>query len=522
MSAADAAAPFPGAIDARRPAATSRLLLTVSVMASTVMQALDTTIANVALPHMQGQLGATSDEISWVLTSYLVSAAIMMPLTGYFSDRFGRRRYLSISIAGFVVASMLCGLARNLPEIVMFRLLQGAFGAALVPLAQAIMADAYPPEERGHAMSIWSMGVMVGPIIGPSLGGWLTDALSWRWAFFINLPVGIASLLMVMRFCPDTPLRERKMDWTGLGLLSVAIAGTQMVLDRGNGDDWFASTFISVTAVVAAAAFIAFLFYALTTSRKPVFDITVFKDRNFLASGVVTSIMGLSLFGATFIQPVLLEKLLNYPIATAGLVMVPRGVATMLSMRSTGKLIGRVDTRILVAIGITSCAAGSFAMSNYDLNIDTWTAIWPTLLQGFGLGFIYVPLASLQLATLRHDQIADGAGLASLLRTMGQAIGISITATLLSRFGQNEWNQLGGHLNPYNPALSVWLHAHGVSPGSTMAAPLLAAELGRQAEMLAVLNVLKFIAWSCLAMLLCVPLVKSVGTEKYDPALGVD
>lgn len=485
-----------------------RLLLTVAVMASTIMQALDTTIVNVALPHMQGQLGASSDEIGWVLTSYLVAAAIVMPLTGYFSDRLGRRRYLAAAIVGFVAASMLCGLAQNLPQIVLFRLLQGAFGAALVPLAQAILADTYPPHERGHAMSIWSMGVMLGPILGPSLGGWLTDALSWRWTFFINLPVGVASLWLVLRYCPDTERRARSMDWVGLSLISIAVGGTQLVLDRGNEDDWFSSRFILLAALAAAVALVGFVAYALTTARKPVFDLGVFRDRNFLSASLVTMVMGLSMFGATFAQPILLEKLLDYPTVTAGLVMAPRGLATMLSMRFAGRLIGRFDTRAIVTAGVLLSAWGSFQMSRYNLEIAPWDAIWPTLFQGLGLGLIYVPLAALQLATLPPALSAEAAGLGSLLRTLGQSLGISIVSTLLTRLGQSEWAQLGGHINPYDPALRVWLHAHGLSSVDAHTAPLLGLELSRQAQILALINVMQFIGWSALAMLPLIPLVR--------------
>src|SRR6218665_1074979 len=258
-----------------------RFFLTVAVMASTVMQVLDTTIVNVALPQMQGELGASPDQISWVLTSYLVASAIMMPLTGFFSDRIGRKKYLLISIGGFVIASMLCGIAQNITEIVLFRILQGMFGAALVPLAQAIMVDTYPLEERARAMSIWGMGVMVGPIAGPTVGGWLTETLDWRWTFFINLPVGILSLILAMRYVPDTEKRLRKMDWTGFVLLGLAIGGLQYFLDRGNGDDWFSSTGITVAAIIGVTALLLFLWHSLRGREHPLFSMKIFADRNF-------------------------------------------------------------------------------------------------------------------------------------------------------------------------------------------------------------------------------------------------
>jgi DHA2 family multidrug resistance protein len=500
----------------------NRLLLTVAVMASTVMQALDTTIATVALPNMQGQLGASSDEISWVLTSYLVSAAIMMPLTGYFADRFGRKRYLLAAIVGFVMTSMLCGVAQSLPQIVLFRLMQGACGASLGPLASAILADAYPLEERGKAMSLWSMGVMVGPVLGPSLGGWLTDMLSWRWAFYINLPIGIISVLLVMRYCPETTLRERRMDWTGLALMVLAIGGAQMVLDRGNDDDWFSSQFIIVTTLASAIAMIAYITHTLGAPRKGLFDITVFKDRNFMSAGLVNTMMGLSMFGSMFIQPILLEQVLRYPVQTAGLVMMPRGVATMISMHLTGHLVGRIDARLLVATGILFIMVGTFAMAGYNFDVSPWQVTWPMLLQGFGQGFVYVPLATLQFYTLRTEQISEAAGLASLMRTMGQSIGVSIVATLRTRIGQGAWEQLGGYLNPYNPALQSYLQAHGFMSATPFAAQLLGMELLRQSQMLALINVTKFIGWSCVVMLLFIPLVKPVKSRRVEDPVIID
>lgn len=485
-----------------------RILLTVAVMAATVMQVLDSTIVNVSLPHMQGQLSATADEISWVLTSYLVSSAIMLPLTGFFTDRLGRRQFLLLSITGFVLASMLCGLAQSLSQIVIFRLAQGIFGAALVPLSQAILVDIYPPSERARAMSIWSMGVMVGPILGPTLGGYLTETLSWRWNFFINVPVGVLTLLLVLNYCPASPRRERSMDWVGLALLSLAIAGLQIVLDRGNDDDWFNSQFILATAVTSAVSLAGFIAYSLTTTRHPVFDLSVLSDRNFLAAGLVTTLMTLGMFGATFVQPILLEKMLDYPTTTTGLVMGPRGIATLLSMNLAGRAIGRIDTRLIVTFGILVCAGGSLQMAHYSPDIAPFSIIWPTAIQGFGIGFIFVPLATLQLSTLKPHQTAEGAGLASLLRALGQSLGVSIIATLLTRFGQTEWTLLGGYLNPYNPALQTWLARTGLHATDPAAVAILGMELGRQAQMLALVNIMKFIGGACLAMLLFVPLVK--------------
>src|SRR5213078_755070 len=289
------------------PSGSERLMITLAVMSATLIQVLDTTIVNVALPHMAGELGATTDQVSWVLTSYLVSSAIVMPLTGYFADTIGRKRFLMISIAGFVAASALCGIAQSLYQIVAFRLLQGVFGAALVPLSQAIMSDAYPPEERGKAMAIWGLGVMVGPVAGPTLGGWLTDIGSWRWTFYINLPVGLLSLFLAWQYVPESGRRARRMDWTGLVLLGSGIAGLQYLLDRGTQQDWFAANDIRVAALCAIVGIGAFCWHSLRRGRDALFDLRIFQDRNFAMSCLVMAAMGLGLFGGLVLQPILLE-----------------------------------------------------------------------------------------------------------------------------------------------------------------------------------------------------------------------
>jgi DHA2 family multidrug resistance protein len=396
-----------------------RLLITLAVMSATLIQVLDTTIVNVALPHMQGELGASSDEISWVLTSYLVTAAIFMPLTGYFSDVLGRKRYLLISIAGFVAASALCGIATSIVQIVLFRMLQGMFGAALAPLSQAIMSDAYPPEERGSAMAIWGLGIMVGPVLGPTLGGWLTEIASWRWTFYINLPVGALSWFLSSQFVPDTPKKARKMDWPGLALLGGGVAGTQYALDRGNQQDWFAATDIRIATAMGIVGIIGFVLYSLRRPERALFDIRIFTNRNFAMACLSVLMLGLGMFGTIVAQPVLLERLLNYPILTTGLVMAPRGIATAISMLIVGRLVNRVDPRLLVGSGMIISATGSHFMTHYSLDISIFWVIWPTMLQGLGMGLIFVPLSTIAYATMERSRMAEAAGLYSLLRTHG-------------------------------------------------------------------------------------------------------
>jgi DHA2 family multidrug resistance protein len=490
---------------------TGRLLVTLAVMSATLMQVLDTTIVNVALPHMQGQLGATTDQVSWVLTSYLVASAVLMPLTGYFADVLGRKRYLLICIGGFVAASALCGLSMNLPEIVAFRLLQGVFGAALVPLSQAIMADAYPPQERGRAMAIWGLGVMVGPVLGPTLGGWLTDVASWRWTFYINVPVGALSFLLASRYVAETPVRSRRMDWTGLGLVSTGIAATQYFLDRGNQQDWFSAPDIRVAAALGMLGLAAFVAWSLWRPGKALFDVRIFTDRNFGMSCIVMALLGLGLFGGMVVQPVLIEGLLGYPIVTTGLVMAPRGVASAISMIVVGRLVGRVDARILIITGLCLSAAGSYAMTGYSLDVDTFALVWPAALQGLGMGLVFVPLSAIAYATLDRARTAEAAGLFSLVRTMGASVGISLVTTLMTRQAQVLWNQLGAHVNLYDPDLASQLGRLNLSPSDPLAIALLAREVGRQAQMIAMLDAFKLITWSFLVMLPVALLLRRAG-----------
>jgi len=503
------------------PAADSaRLFITLAVMSSTLIQVLDTTIVNVALPHMQGELGATSDQISWVLTSYLVSSAIFMPLTGYFADVLGRKTYLLLCIAGFVVASALCGISMNLVQIVGFRLLQGVFGAALVPLSQAIMSDAFPPEERGKAMAIWGLGVMVGPVLGPTLGGWLTEIASWRWTFYINVPIGGLSCFLAHQFVPDTPKKARRMDWIGLAFLAIGIAGLQYAIDRGNQQDWFSARDIRAAAALGAAGTLAFIVYSFKFPKRALFDIRIFRDRNFGMACLVMSALGLGMYGGMVIQPILLEGLLDYPIVTTGLVMAPRGIATAISMLIVGRLVGRTDPRILVAAGMLLSAGGSYAMTRYSLDIDKFWIIWPAMVQGLGLGLIFVPLSTIAYATLERARMAEAAGLYSLVRTMGSAVGISVITTLLSRQSQVIWNELGGHVQRFNPALIDYLRPLHLAPNDPKAIAIIAQQIGRQAEMLAMLDVFKLITWSFLLMLPMVLLLRR-SKPAADPMASV-
>lgn len=486
----------------------NRMLIVIAIMSATLMQVLDTTIVNVALPHMQGSLGAAPDQISWTLTSYMVASAIIMPLTGYFSDRIGRKNHLIWCIIGFTISSALCGAANSLSMIVLFRLMQGIFGAALVPLSQAILVDIYPPEELGKAMAIWGTGIMVGPVLGPTLGGYLTEIANWRWTFYINVPVGIFSTLLAWRVVPDTIKKARNFDWLGFILIAIAIGSMQYFLDRGNQEDWFNSQSIQITALVSVFGFISFIIYNYFQRGQIVFDLNVFKDRNFTLATLMFVVMGVGIYGSMVIQPLLLENLLNYPVFTAGLMMTPRAIFVMLSMIIAGKITNRFDPRIIVTIGIILCAIGTYACMYYTIEINKVWLIWPLMIQGFGMGLIFVPMSAIAFATLPEKLRVEGAGISSLLRTIGGSIGIAVTVTIFTRHTQIAWNQLVGFVQPYNPALSQYLHSIGMQASNPLAATVVASELANQAQMLAFINVFAFIMWSFLVLLPFVLLLK--------------
>ncbi len=488
--------------DATKLTSFERVMITFAVMTATVMQVLDTTIASVALPYMAGDLGASPDQISWVLTSYLVASAIVMPLTGYFTDKFGQREYLMFSIGLFVVASALCGLSANLPQIVSFRLLQGVAGAALVPLSQAIMVQVFPPDQRGKAMAIWGIGVMVGPILGPTIGGWITEAINWRWTFYVNLPVGLLSFFIVGRFVPRLPRKHgRTMDWWGFTLLGLAIGGLQYVLDRGNQDNWFSSSTIVTAAVVSVIAFIFFVWLSFVPDRKPVFSLEIFKDRNFTLANGVMLLMGLGMFGAIFVQPLMLEQEMNYPVLTTGMVLAPRGIASMIAMMIVGRIIGTVDIRAIILMGIVLSLVGSWGMTQYNLEINTWQIVWPLLFQGAGIGMIFVPLSTAAFSTLSPQFAAEAAGIYSLVRTVGSSIGISLVATLVSRHAQVAWNQLGGGVTIENPLTWQYLAPLHLQPDSPQGAAILGNVLREQANMLSYHDAFVMILASFLLMI---------------------
>jgi DHA2 family multidrug resistance protein len=493
-----------------------RGMITVSIMLATIMQALDTTIANVALPHMQGSLSAAQDQISWVLTSYIVAAAVATPLTGWVSNRIGRKKLFLVSVAGFTVASLLCGIATSIDEMVLFRLLQGIFGAGLVPLSQSVLLDINPPERHGSAMAIWGAGIMVGPILGPTLGGYLTELYNWRWVFLINLPVGLVAFLGILTFVTETKSTgKRSFDLFGFAMLALAIGAFQLMLDRGELKDWFSSGEIVIEAVVAGLAFYLFLAHSLTTER-PFLEMELFRDRNFSVGLVFIFIVGIILLATMALLPPMLQNLMNYPVITTGLVLAPRGIGTMIAMLVVGRLVNRVDARILIFIGLLLTAGSLYDMTGFSLDIGTHDLVRTGITQGLGLGFIFVPLSTITFATLQARLRTDATALYSLVRNLGSSVGISIVVALLSQNTQINHAELAGNVTPYNKVFhlpgvpAIWNLAH---PAGLAAFD---AEVNRQAAMIAYVNDFKLMM---IVTLVALPLLFLVRATR-QPAGG--
>ena len=490
--------------------------ITFSVMAATVMQALDMTIANVALPNMQGSLLATQDQIAWVLTSYIVTSAIMMPPTGFLAGRFGRKRLFIIAVSGFTVASMLCGIADSLEEMVFYRILQGAFGAFLVPLSQAALLDAYPRERHAAAMAIWGVGVMLGPILGPTLGGYLTEYYDWRWVFYINLPVGIMALFGIVTFVHETEKdRERQFDWFGFILVGLAVGAFQLMLDRGELKDWFESTEIIIEATLAAVALYMYVVRSATASRKPFIDPHIFADRNFVVGLVLIFIFGGVLLTALALLPPFLQNLMDYPVVTVGVVLAPRGIGAMIAMFIVSRLSRKVDMRTFLVIALTTVAWTMWLMTEFTLEVSTWTLVWTGFVQGVGLGFFYAPLNVATFWTLPERHRTEGAGMFNLCRNLGASVAISVLIGLVTRYTQINHAELVGHVNPYAPAMrgvgtpELWSLAEPAGRAAFN------AEVTRQAAAIAYINDFLLMTWVSLA---AIPLVFLFRLPRLDHA----
>lgn len=490
----------------------SKVLTATAVLLAVLMVILDMTVVNVALPHMMGALGATPDQITWVLTSYIVAEAVVIPTSGFLAGRFGRKRVILVSVAGFVVASMLCGQAETLAQMVIFRLLQGAFGAGVVPLSQAIMVDTFEAKNRGKAMAIWGIGILLGPIMGPTVGGFITDHLGWRWVFYINLPIGIINLALIMAYLKQTPRTAAVADWIGALLLAIGVGSLQMLLDRGNGDGWLESNFIIALIVISLACLIAF---TIRSFRRPdaILRLSLLKDHNLATATFMIMAFGVGMLSTIALQPLFLEHLLGYPASTAGLVMAPRGIAVAMGMVFVATTINRFEPRWLVLIGLTLAAAGTYATTWYNLDVDVFWIIAPGVVQGIGMGMIFVPLSTLAYQTLPREASDQAAGIFNLARTIGGSIGIAIAATVLTRDSHANWQSLGAGINPYNPALHSWLDSTGLSLSDPHTPQMLGLELMRQSTMIGFIEAFGFVT---LSFLVLIPLVLLLRPQPTD------
>jgi DHA2 family multidrug resistance protein len=431
-------------------------LVAVSVMAATFMEVLDTSVANVALPHIAGNLSVTTDEATWVLTSYLVSNAIILPATAWLSSLFGRKRFLVGCISVFTLASVLSGAATSLNMLVLARILQGVGGGALQPIAQSVLLESFPPHKRGQAMAFYGMGIVVAPVIGPTLGGWITDNYSWRWIFYINLPIGIIATLMAQAFVEDPPYLKRgvqKIDYIGFGLMAIWLATLQIILDKGQQDDWFQAPWIRWFAVISVLAMIAFLVWELMVDH-PIVQLRVLKNRNFAVATMMITVLGVVLFGSTALLPLFLQNLMGYPALNSGLAVSPRGIGAFLSMMIVGRIIGKVDTRFLIGGGFIGLSSTMFMLSHINLDITAWNIMLPNILSGVTMGFIFVPLTTSSTATLPQAEIGNASGIYNLMRNIGGSIGISVVTTLLARAQQVHQAVLATHMTPFDPAFT--------------------------------------------------------------------
>ncbi|WP_243371852.1 DHA2 family efflux MFS transporter permease subunit [Geotalea sp. SG265] len=444
------------------PKTINKWLITIAVMLPTIMEIIDTSVANVALPHMQGSLNAGTDEITWVLTSYLVANAVVLPMTGWLARMFGRKRFLLTCIVLFTVSSFLCGAAPTLELLIFFRIIQGAAGGALIPTSQAIMMETFPPQEQGMAMAIFGVGAMFGPIIGPALGGWITDNLNWRWIFYINLPIGVIAVIMVAYFIYDPAYLKGKVraaiDYWGLALLIIGLGTLQVVLDKGQQDDWFSSSFILTNAVISALTLSALIYVELKHPH-PIVNLRLFKNVSFSAGNFIMFIVGFCLYSSIMLIPLFLQTLMGYDATLAGMVLAPGGVATLITMPFVGAAIQRYDGRKVVLCGLIIGAWSMFIMRGFTLEASYWDFVWPRIILGFGLAMIFVPLTTVTLATIQREEMGNATGIFNLLRNVGGSVGIAISATMLARYGQFYQNSLVGHITPYDPAVRQRLAA---------------------------------------------------------------
>ncbi|HXU45486.1 MAG TPA: DHA2 family efflux MFS transporter permease subunit [Thermoanaerobaculia bacterium] len=490
-------------------------IVAISVMLATFMEVLDTTVVNVSLPHIAGSLSSSVEEATWALTSYLVANAIVLPMTGWLAGRFGRKRLLLLSVVGFTISSFLCGLAPTLPLLIFFRVVQGLTGGCLQPLSQAVLLETFPPESRGKAMAFWGLGIVVAPIIGPVLGGWLTDNTSWRWVFYINVPVGLLALLLIQLYIHDPSYLRRareKIDYWGLGFLALGIGALQILLDKGQEDDWFSSDLIRILGVTAAIGLIAFVVRELMT-RAPIVDLRALKNRTYATGVLLMTVMGFGLYGALVMVPIFLQTLLRYPAYQAGFAMAPRGIGSFLAMPVVGLILNRVGAKRLLLAGFYLAAFTLFWHGTLDLDAGYWDIFWPQFVQGVSLGLLFVPLTAAAMSPISREKMGNATSIFNLMRNIGGSVGIATATTLLARRQQVHFSILGAHVDPFDPRAKAFLDglkraymAAGADP-TTAAQRAAAGAFGlvqRHAAMLSFVDVFRTLGW---AFVLIAPLV---------------
>ncbi|MBS1788142.1 MAG: DHA2 family efflux MFS transporter permease subunit [Acidobacteria bacterium] len=495
-------------------------LIAVAVMLATFMEVLDTTIVNVSLRHIAGNLAAGEDEATWVLTSYLVSNAIVLPASAWFSKFFGRKRFLMTCVVIFTLSSFLCGIATSLPILIFARVLQGVGGGALQPIANAVMLESFPPKKRGMAMAIYGLGVVVAPVIGPTLGGWITDNYSWRWVFYINVPIGIIALMMMSRFLEDPPYiknaKPGRIDAIGFGLMALGLATLQIVLDKGQQDDWFEAAWIRWASVIAIAALVAFVIWELR-AKDPIVNLRILHNRNFALGTMLITAMGIIAYAPMAILPQFLQGLLGYPAMNSGMALSPRGLGAMVGMPLVGLLISRVDSRALIATGFAMTAITCFLLGNLTLDVTGMHFVYPNVIQGIAMGLIFVPLTTTAMGTLKNEEIGNATGIFSLVRNIGAGVGISLVTTAVSRNTQAHQTTLAANFTQYNSVFQQKLQAmqHGLSLPQAYAA--FNGMLVKQASLLAYVDTFRWMALGCL---FCLPLVLLLKKAKSGGAIA--
>ncbi len=493
-------------------------LIAIAVMLATILEVLDTSVANVALPHIAGNLSTTRDEATWVLTSYLVSNAIVLPMTGWLSVHFGRKRFLIFCVAGFSLASAVCGAAPTLGALILARIFQGAAGGALQPISQAILMESFPPAKRGVAMAIFGMGVVVAPIVGPTLGGWITDSYSWRWIFYINLPIGVLALFMCQAFLEDPPYlyaarqdSAGQVDYVGFGFMVLWLATLQILLDKGQQDDWFAATWVRWFTVISVVSMVAFILWELR-QKQPLVNLRVLKNRNFAMGTALMTMVGVVLYSTITLLPLFVQNLMDYSALDSGLALSPRGIGAILALVFVGRAIGKIDSRILIGCGFTGLAFTSYQFSQITLQISIWNIALPNVAMGFSMGLIFVPLTTLTMGALSNEQMGNAAGIFNLMRNLGGSIGISAVTTLLTRGEQTHQSMISGHLNPYNPLFqqyfrklqSLLSHGGAAGPSARKTYQAMYDLVLQQATLLSYMDNFRLLAY---VGLLCLPAV---------------